>query len=87
MLVKTSEGLEIQINENAFDNMEALETLTSLVDGNPFAITKTCDLLMDKNEKKKLYDFYRGEDGKVHVDTFVKVLTEIMLKIGQKEKN
>lgn len=87
MIVKTTEGLEIDVRKDAFDDMEALEVLTDLVDGNPFAITKVCNLIMDKDEKKKLYDFYRSEDGKVHVETFVTVLTEIMNALGEKEKN
>lgn len=87
MLVKTAEGLEIEVKKDAFDDMEALETLTDLVDGNPFAITKVCNLIMSKEEKKKVYDFYRGEDGKVHVETFVNVLTQIMNLLGEKEKN
>lgn len=87
MLVKTTEGLEIEVREDAFDDMEALDTLTELVDGSPFAISKVCNLIMDKSEKKKLYDFYRAEDGKVHVEKFVEVLTEIMNALGEKEKN
>ena len=87
MLVKTSEGLEINVKDDAFNDMEALEVLTDLVDGNPFAIPKVCNLIMDKDEKKKLYDFYRAKDGKVHVEKFVEVLTEIMLSLGNKEKN
>lgn len=87
MIVKTTEGLELSINENAFDNMEALDTLTDLVDGDPFAISRVCNLIMSKAEKKKLYDFYRSDDGKVHVDVFTRVLTEIMESLGTKEKN
>lgn len=87
MLVKTEEGLEINVREDAFNDMEALDTLTELVDGNPFAISKVCNLIMDKSEKKKLYDFYRSDDGKVHVDKFVTVLTQIMETLGEKEKN
>lgn len=87
MLVKTSEGLELSVREDAFNDMEALDTLTDLADGKPFAIPKVCDLIMDKDEKKKLYDFYRSEDGKVHVDKFVEVLAEIMMALGEKEKN
>lgn len=87
MIVKTSEGLEINVRKDAFDDMEALEVLTDLVDGNPFAIPKVCNLIMDKEEKKKLYDFYRAEDGKVHVEKFISVLTEIMNSLGETEKN
>ena len=87
MKVKTSEGLEIEVNKDAFDDMEAIDVLTDLVDGNPLAISRVCNLIMDKNEKKKLYDFYRGNDGKVHVEKFVEVLTEIMTSLGEEEKN
>lgn len=87
MKIKTSEGLEINVNKDAFNDMEAIDVLTDLVDGNPLAISKVCNLIMSKDEKKKLYDFYRSADGKVHVEKFIDVLAEIMTSLGEKEKN
>ena len=88
MLVKIRDEFELNIKENAFDNMEALDCLSELADGNVLAVSKVCNLIMDKTEKKKLYDFLRDKnDGKVHVDAFSDALTEIMLSLGEKEKN
>ncbi len=87
MKAQTKDGLEIEVNKDAFDDMEALDDLTDLVDGDPFAISRVCKRILSKEDKKKLYDFYRAEDGKVHVEKFIEVLTEIMLASGEEEKN
>lgn len=87
MLVKTSGGLEINVNEDAFDDMEVLDALTDMVDDDPLAVSRLCKLIMNKSEKKKLYDFCRSEDGKAHMKKTVEVLTEIMIALGDKEKN
>lgn len=87
MLIKLEDGFEVEVNRDAFNDMEALDTLTRLVDGDPFAISKVSDLIMDKNEKKRLYDHCRNEEGKVSVEDFVKVLSQIMESLGQQEKN
>ena len=87
MLIKTEKGLEIEVIDNAFDDIETLDALSELVDGSPFAISKLSKRLFKESEKKKLYDFYRSNDGRLNIETYTAVLTEIMSKLGQKEKN
>lgn len=57
MLVTNKNNLEIEVNDDAFDNMETLDALEEMNEGNPLAISKLCNLLFTKAEKKKIYDF------------------------------
>lgn len=85
--MKLKNGLEIEIDENAFNNMEVLDSMRGMDEGNPFALSKFCDLVFSKEEKKKLYDFCRDEKGKVPVEKAVAIITEIMESLGKTEKN
>lgn len=87
MLIKTEEGLEIEVIDNAFDSIETLDALADLADEDPFAIPRLGKLLFTKEEKKKLYDYYRDENGRVSIEKYSKVLADIMSKLGTKEKN
>jgi len=88
MLVKTEQGLEIEVNENAFNDMEALDALVEMDEGNPLAMSKVCNILFKKHEKKKLYDFYRNKQtGRVELETFIPVITDIMTKLNTSGKN
>lgn len=87
MLVKTEEGLEIEVIDNAFNNIETLDALADLSADDPFAITRLSNILFSKEEKKKLYDFYRDENGVISIERYSKVLVDIMSKLGNKEKN
>lgn len=87
MLIKTKDGLEINVNKEAFNDMETLDALVDLNDEDVFAISRLCKKVFTKEEKKKLYDFYRDKDGQVKIETFIPVFTEILEALGENEKN
>lgn len=87
MIIKTKVGLEVELNRDAFDDMEVLDAIRGMDEDNPIALSKFCDLVFSKQEKKKLYDFCRAEDGKVPLSKILDVITEIMTSLGQPEKN
>lgn len=87
MLVKLENGLEIEVNKEAFNDMEALDALVALQEEDIFAISKLCSKVFSNKEKKKLYDFCRDDKGKVKLETFVPVFSEIMEALGEEEKN
>ena len=86
MLVKTKDGLEINVKENAFNSMETLDALTDATDGDPTGLSRLCRIIFSKEEKAKLYDFCRAEDGTVPLEKALPVITEIMTLLGEKEK-
>ena len=80
-------GLELEVNEQCLNNMELLDALEEMTDGNELAISKVVKLMLGKENRKKLYDYVRDKDGRVPLEIIDKCLTEIMLLLGEQGKN
>ena len=80
-------GLELEVNEQSLNNMELLDALEEMTDGNELAISKVVKLMLGKENRKKLYDYIRDKDGRVPLEIIDKCLTEIMLLLGEQGKN
>ena len=79
-------GLKLKIDENALDDMELLELLADLDDGNGYAIPRVCKKLLGEDQKKALYESIRV-DGKVSITGAVEAMKEILDKLGDTGKN
>lgn len=79
-------GFEYNIDEKYLDNMELVDALSEIED-NPLHISKVCTLLFGKDQKKKLYDHLRDEDGRVPVEAVTQAVVEIFNAQGEAEKN
>jgi hypothetical protein len=66
--------------------MELLDDLVELDDGNGYAISRVVGRILDKDEKKKLYDHLRV-DGVTAVSKVVEAMKEIFDKLGDNAKN
>lgn len=75
---KTKSGFEIELEESSLDNMELVDTLDEMNEGNPLAISRLVPLLLGKEGKKKLYDHLRTPDGRVPVAKVAEALGELM---------
>lgn len=73
---KTSSGFEYEIEKERINNYELLENISEL-DDNPLALTKVVDLLLGKDQIKKLKDHVRTEKGLVPTDKLSSEITEI----------
>lgn len=82
---KTSTGFEYELSEEALNNYELVEALNE-IDENPLAITKVVNLLLGKEEIKKLKDHVRTENGTVPVENLTNEITE-MFNSHSKTKN
>lgn len=80
-------GLELEVNEKAVNNMELLDALEEMTEGNELAISKVVKLMLGNENRKKLYDFVRDKDGRVPLEIIDKCLTEIMMLLGEQGKN
>lgn len=80
-------GLELEVNEQCLNNMELLDALEEMTDGNELAMSKVVKLMLGKDNRKKLYDFIRDKDGRVPLEIIDKCLTEIMYLLGEQGKN
>lgn len=72
----TSKGFEFEIEDKNLDNMELVECLAG-VDKDPLLFPKVCELLLGREQKKKMYDFYRAEDGRVSIKEITAAVGEI----------
>jgi hypothetical protein len=79
-------GLQLSVREDVMDNMELLDALVELNEGNGYAISKVINMILEKDEKKKLYDHLRV-DGVTSVSKVVEAMKEIFDKLGEKGKN
>ena len=74
---KTSGGFEFEIDGSVLEDM----------DDNPLAFSNVCAILFGKEQRKRLYDFLRGDDGRVHITAVSDCIREVMDAIGDAGKN
>ena len=80
---KTSTGFEFEIDEQKLDDMEFLDALAE-VDDNSLALPKIIKTILGYDQKKKLYDHLRSDEGRVPIKAVAKEIAEIM-KLSQEE--
>lgn len=83
---KTSSGFEYAIDPAALDNMELVDAIAE-ADENYLAVSKVIRLLLGDDQRKKLYDHLRTEQGTVPVAAVKDALLEIFKGSGQQVKN
>ena len=84
--IRLENGLNLEVQDNALNNMELLDDLVDLDEGNGYAISRVVSRILTKEEKKKLYDHLR-EDGTVPIPKVVDAMKEIFDKLGDTGKN
>lgn len=80
-------GLELEVNESALNNMELFDALAEMTEGNALALSNVVKLMLGCDNRKKLYNFIRKEDGTVPLEQVDKCVTEIMNLLGEQGKN
>lgn len=84
--VRLESGLNLKVKDSVMDNMELLDDLVALDEGNGYAISRVLSRMLDPAEKKKLYDHLRV-DGVTRVTDVVQAMREIFDKLGETGKN
>lgn len=74
---KTAAGFEYQVDPDALNDMELMETIAE-VDDNPLKLPKVIRLVLGDAQKKAFYDHYRNDSGKVPVDVISAAFVEIL---------
>lgn len=74
----TKNGFAFEIMDERADNMELIDAMADIDDGNILAVSKVLTLLLGPEQKKKMYDFVRTEDGIVSAQTVSEMIVEIL---------
>lgn len=80
--VTLDSGLELEVDVEAMADMEVVDALSELDEGNTLAVSKVLKKILTKEEKQKLYDFYR-KDGKVPPIDVVNAFAEMLQKLPE----
>ena len=80
---KTDTGFVFKIEDEALDDMEILESLTDMQNGQLGAISHVLVALLGEEQKKKLYDHCRAKSGRVPVTAVTKELEDIFKKASE----
>ena len=83
---KTKPGFEFEFDPAAMDNMELLEAIAE-ADQNPVMLSKVLKMVLSEDQRKRLYDHLRTEDGRVPIEAASDALKDIFAAVGQQGKN
>lgn len=86
--ITLNDGFQLEVEENRLDNMELVEAMSDLVEGeNALAIARVVRALLGDKTKKALYAHFKTDDGRVPTEKVGNAITEIMQALGQAGKN
>ncbi len=78
---KTSTGFEFDIEDERLDDMELVDIMAE-IDENPLLMSKLCKMLLGDEQKKRLYDHLRNEEGRVPIEATTNAIQEIFNSPG-----
>ena len=84
---KLKNGFEFDIDEKALDNMELIDAMAEAQEDDPGKFSKATLLLLGKEERKRLYDHLRADDGRVPIQSVADSFVEIFQALGDQGKN
>ena len=74
---KTAAGFAYTVDPDDLNSMELLEAIAE-VDENPLRLPAVITMVLGTEQKKAMYDHYRGKNGKVPVDVISAAFVEIL---------
>ena len=87
MKIELNCGIWVNIEKEVFDDMQIVDLLAELEEGNGLAISKLSKLVFKPEDKKKIYEALKDEHGRIPVNKFTETFTEIFNKLGDSGKN
>lgn len=83
---KLNNGFEYEVDENVLDDMELLDALAE-AEENPLKISVVSRKVLGTEQRKRLYDHLRREDGTVPVEEASQAIIDILEDMGDEGKN
>lgn len=84
---KTQNGFKYEIDEKVLDDMELIDAMAAAQGEDPTQISTVVVKIFGEDQRKKLYDHVRTEDGRVPITEVADIITEIIESIGDDGKN
>ena len=85
--MKTSTGFEFTVPEGVADDMELLDALIDIDDGNLSGLRKAMTMLLGEDQRKALYEHCRSKTGRVSASAVLGAFKEILEAMGGEVKN
>ena len=83
---KLENGFEYEVDEKLLDDMELLDALAE-AEENPLKISVVSRKVLGTEQRKRLYDHIRREDGTVPVEEASQAIVDILESMGEEGKN
>lgn len=84
---KTESGFKYEIDEKVLDDMELIDAMAAAQGDDPTQISVVVVKIFGPEQRKRLYDHVRTEDGRVPINEVANVITEIINSLGEDGKN
>lgn len=84
---KTKSGFKYEIDEKVLDDMELIDAMAASQGDDPTQISTVVVKIFGVDQRKKLYDHVRAEDGRVPITEVANIITEIIESLGDDGKN
>lgn len=87
MQITTNSGFTCDIDPDVLNNMELVDALADVQNGNKLAYPTVCLLVLGRQTRAELYDHLRNKAGRVPTADVDREMTEIMQALGKPAKN
>ena len=84
---KTNNGFKYEIDEKVLDDMELIDAMAASQGDDPTQISTVVVKIFGADQRKRLYDHVRTEDGRVPITEVANIITEIIESLGDDGKN
>ena len=84
--IRLDSGLNLKVHDEVVKDYRFFEDLSDLNEGNPFALRRVLNRLLEPDEKDKLLKHFE-KDGLVPTDKITEVVSELFMKLGAEAKN
>ena len=84
---ETRTGFVCELPENVMDNMELLDVMADETMEMVFRASAAVKMILGTEQRKKLYDHLRTDDGRVPVAAVNEALEDILQSFGKHGKN
>lgn len=84
---KTESGFKYEIDEQVLDDMELIDAMAASQGEDPTQISTVVVKIFGAEQRKRLYDHVRTDDGRVPINEVANIITEIINSLGDDGKN